>query len=148
MTLQELKDTIEHHPNAEHVFIWHDTLSGWIRAGDVAEVLFADDGAANSRPNYNGPHNDNNVTAPNAASQTPASPHEHWYHAASPGLWFGVSVLIVGCSLFFLGMSGHLIQIAMAIGLAPELVDASPGALLFVLGLFVVWSTRDKIPVK
>ena len=125
--LQQLKDILATHPSAEDVFIWHDSLSGWIRAGDVAEI-FADEGPSDS------------VSAPQAL--------EHDGHPAFPGLLLSLAVLLVGCSLFYVGISGNVARVARALGLTIEIAEASPGALLFVVGLLMVWATRYKVSVK
>jgi hypothetical protein len=39
ITLQELKETLPNLPNAKDVYIWHDSLPDWIRAGDLAEIV-------------------------------------------------------------------------------------------------------------
>jgi hypothetical protein len=39
ITLQELKETLPNLPNAKDVYIWHDSLPDWIRAGDLSEIV-------------------------------------------------------------------------------------------------------------
>jgi hypothetical protein len=39
VTLQELKETLPNLPNAKDVYIWHDSLPDWIRAGDLSEII-------------------------------------------------------------------------------------------------------------
>jgi hypothetical protein len=127
VSLQQLKNTLAAHPSAEDVFIWHDSLTDWIRAGDVAEI-FAEDDPSDSMP------------APQEL--------EHESHPVFPGLLFSVVVLLAGCSLFYVGISGNLERVARTLGLTTEMAEASPGALLFFVGLLLVWATRYKVSVK
>src|SRR5215467_13458121 len=39
ITLEELKHTLPTLPNAQDVYIWHDSLPDWIRAGDLADIV-------------------------------------------------------------------------------------------------------------
>jgi hypothetical protein len=39
ISLQELKETLPNLPNAKDVYIWHDSLPDWIRAGDLSEIV-------------------------------------------------------------------------------------------------------------
>src|SRR5271166_974591 len=48
--LQKLRETLATHPQAEHLFIWHDSLSDWVRAGDVPGVFTIHDADIPRRP--------------------------------------------------------------------------------------------------
>jgi hypothetical protein len=124
ITLQQLKATLAAHPSGDDLFIWHESLAEWIRAGDVANV-FADQGAS---------------------SRTATVEAEHRSPLSS--LLLGVVVLLLGCLLFYLGISGNVTRLVRAFGLANEVVDASPGALLFIVGVFVIWSTLERVTAK
>jgi hypothetical protein len=125
VTLQQLRDTLAAHPAADDLFIWHESLSGWVRAGDVAEILAGES-------TFDG--------------GMVAEPRERY--SAITGLLLGGVAIIVGCSLFYLGISGNVAKLAKAYGLTTELVEASPGALLFVIGLFVIWGARYRVTAK
>jgi hypothetical protein len=139
VSLQQLKNTLAAHPNADDVFIWHDSLSDWIRAGDVAEI-FADDDPADGIGPSNSAGPSNWASAPQPLVREPQT--------VSSGLLLGMIVLLVGCLLFYLGISGNVARVARALGLTTEIAEASPGALLFVVGLLMVWATRYKVSVK
>jgi hypothetical protein len=60
------------------------------------------------------------------------------------GLLLGLACIIGGVTLFLCGISGATKWTANFIGGGTELTDAAPGAILFVVGLFIVWVTRFK----
>ena len=125
VSLQQLKNTLAAHPNAGNVFIWHDSLTDWIRAGDVAEIFAGDD--------------------PFDGMPAPRSLKDE-RDPVFPGLMLGVAVLLVGCLLVYLGISGNVAWVAGALGLTTEMAEA--GALLFFVGLLLVWATRYRVSVK
>ena len=49
---------------------------------------------------------------------------------------------VLGIVLFFLGITGAVSWTAKVLGAESQLVDAAPGVVLFVVGLFVVLVTR------
>ena len=69
-------------------------------------------------------------------------------HYAVAGLITGCLVILVGCALFYLGVDGKVTWSAKAFGFSSELVDASPGAVLFIVGLFIIWGTRYKVSLR
>jgi uncharacterized protein DUF4339 len=126
ISLQKLRETLATHPQAEHVFIWHERLPDWVRAGEIPGIFTRDEPASDT---------------PERAVATKRGP-------AAGGLLFGTLVLVLGCSLLYLGLSGAVTRMASALGMTRELVDASPGALLFIVGLIVIWTTRYRVSVK
>jgi hypothetical protein len=57
----------------------------------------------------------------------------------------GVVLVLLGCGLFFLGIAGLANWVTRAFGFTNAFVDASPGAVLFVVGLLVIWGGRRKV---
>lgn len=67
------------------------------------------------------------------------------------GLGLGLTCTIGGMVLFLMGVAGALDWYASMLGFESKITQAAPGAVLFVVGLFVVWITRYKfrhVPVK
>ena len=60
----------------------------------------------------------------------------------------GLPCIIGGIVLFFLGITGTMTWGAKVLGAESQLSNAAPGALLFVVGLFVVLITRYKFEVE
>jgi hypothetical protein len=58
------------------------------------------------------------------------------------GLVFGLACLVGGVLLFLNGVAGSVSWTARILGAESQVSDAAPGAILFVVGLFVVIVTR------
>jgi GYF domain 2 len=174
ITLQELKETLPNLPNAKDVYIWHDSLPDWIRAGDLAEIVanakmtapqqarsFDDDGdhdpgdAAGQETNWDpqsleGFHPDPAyaISAPASSPATPAAAFKPGRRYAVVGVLIGLLMILLGCGLFYLGLTGMVTWAANAFGFANRFVDATPGAVLSVVGLVVIWSSRRKVALE
>lgn len=61
------------------------------------------------------------------------------------GLALGLSCVIGGIVLFLHGVTGATSWTAKFIGAESQITDAAPGAVLFIVGLFVVWVTRFRV---
>jgi uncharacterized protein DUF4339 len=174
ITLQELKDTLPNLPNAKDVYIWHDSLPDWIRAGDLAEIvanakMMAPQDAGVSHGGSDQTHNSLNAAA-NGASWDPrslegfhpdpayaiAAPDPEEEEAPVPvkrgrrrfgvvGVVVGLLMIVVGGGLFYLGVTGMVTWAANTFGFTSEYVDASPGAVLCVVGLVVIAGSRRKV---
>lgn len=58
------------------------------------------------------------------------------------GLFLGLACIIGGVALFFGGITGTTKWTAKILGSSSEISDAAPGAVLFIVGFFVVLATR------
>lgn len=58
------------------------------------------------------------------------------------GLLLGLASMIGGVYLFVKGITGSMDWIAEFIGVKSNIVNAAPGAVLFIVGLFMVFVTR------
>lgn len=58
------------------------------------------------------------------------------------GLVLGLTCILVGGYLGLSGVAGNSRMVAEVLGLKTELSDATPGVVLFVVGIFMVWITR------
>ena len=58
------------------------------------------------------------------------------------GLVLGSLCVIGGLALFLAGVTGKMSWTAKFLGASSEILDAAPGAVLFIVGLFVVFVTR------
>jgi hypothetical protein len=170
ITLQELKKTLPNLPNVKDVYIWHDSLPEWIRAGDLAEIV-----ARRSAPvQAAGPHDDsdNNPDAQDAATDTqqglalleelhldelhpdpayaitmPASSPDEAGNAAIAVKGRSVVALLVGAVLFLLGFG--LVGLGLIGALSrSRSVFALTGTILLVAGLVVMWFRRSNTPAE
>jgi archaellum biogenesis protein FlaJ (TadC family) len=61
------------------------------------------------------------------------------------GLILGLVCIIGGVLLFLAGVTGAMSWTAKFLGASSEIFDAAPGAVLFIVGLFVVFITRYEL---
>jgi hypothetical protein len=61
------------------------------------------------------------------------------------GLVLALACVIGGIVLFHHGVTGSTSWIAKILGVESKIFDASPGALLFIIGLLTVWITKFKV---
>lgn len=64
------------------------------------------------------------------------------------GLVLGLACVLGGIVLFIRGISGSTSWTASIIGAESTITDAAPGAVLFIVGLFVVLITRFRIGLR
>jgi hypothetical protein len=170
ITLQELKKTLPSLPNVKDVYIWHDSLPEWIRAGDLAEFVARKSASVQeARPRD---HSDNNVDAQDAATDTqrglppldelhldelhpdrayaittPASSPEETGDVVTTAKGRSVIGLLVAAALF---LSGFGLVCLGIIGAPPRASSAFAltGALLLGAGFLVLWFRRSKAPAE
>jgi len=58
------------------------------------------------------------------------------------GLLLGLACVLCGMALFFHGIAGSSSWTMKIIGAQSKITDATPGVILFVVGLFIVYITR------
>ena len=73
---------------------------------------------------------------------------EHEYGYGKLGLAVGLICVLGGIALFLNGIAGSTSWTAKVIGAESEISDAAPGAVLFVVGIFIVFITRPKFEHK
>jgi hypothetical protein len=171
ITLEELKETLPNLPNAKDVYIWHDSLPDWIRAGDLAEIVangkmtasqaqgFSEDSIGSESQDAAEEtrwdpeslaafHPDPTlaITAPaSAPADTAVATSENGRRVTTLRMLVGVVLVVLGGGLFFLGIAGLANWVTRAFGFTNAFVDASPGAVLFVVGVLVIWGGRRKL---
>jgi nitrate reductase gamma subunit len=64
------------------------------------------------------------------------------------GLILGLACVLGGIVLFLHGVTGSTSWTAKMVGAESQISDAAPGAVLFIVGLFVVLITRFTIKVR
>lgn len=72
--------------------------------------------------------------------------YRFWYSIG--GLILGGLSMILGSVLFLFGATGETTWVANILGAHSEITDAAPGAILFIVGLFVVFVTRFRTAVR
>jgi hypothetical protein len=64
------------------------------------------------------------------------------------GLLLGLACILGGVILGLRGVTGSTSWTADALGLSSNINDATPGVVLFVVGIFLVWITKPKLHFK
>lgn len=64
------------------------------------------------------------------------------------GLVAGVLCIISGMALCYLGIKGTMTWTAKILGSESKMWDASPGAILFIVGVFIIMITNPKFKHK
>jgi len=64
------------------------------------------------------------------------------------GLVLGLACIFGGVVLFLHGVTGSTSWTARILGAESQITDAAPGAVLFIVGLFVVFVTRYVVKVR
>ena len=77
---------------------------------------------------------------------TTISTHHLIYSLA--GLILGLVCVVGGIVLFLNGVAGSTSWTAKMLGAESEISDAAPGAVLFIVGLFIVFVTRYVVKVQ
>lgn len=68
--------------------------------------------------------------------------------ASLVGLVIGLVLMILGAVLFLNGVTGSTSFVAEVLGLKGRLANASPGALLSLIGLFIIYVTRFNVKIQ
>jgi hypothetical protein len=61
------------------------------------------------------------------------------------GLFLGLACILAGVVLGISGVAGHTSWTASALGLSTSMTDATPGVIVFVVGIFFVLITRFRV---
>jgi hypothetical protein len=64
------------------------------------------------------------------------------------GLFLGLACILAGVVLGLAGVVGHTSWAASLMGLSTNLTDATPGVVVFVVGVFIVLITRFSVREK
>ncbi len=70
------------------------------------------------------------------------------YAYAFAGVAAGIVLVVLGCVLFLYGIVGTSSWSARFLGMESDLIDAAPGAILFVVGIAVFWITRPRVRIR
>jgi hypothetical protein len=167
ITLQELKKTLPTLPNVKDVYIWHDSLPEWIRAGDLAEFVARRSASVQKAEPDDDSDNNPGPQAAAADGQWGATLDELHLDELHPDLAYAITApalspgepdnaaiaargrpvtsLLLGAVLFLLGFG--LVGLRV-LGALPRVNSAFAltGALMLVAGLLVIWFGRSRTP--
>jgi hypothetical protein len=145
LSLEQLKEVLARNPHSADVYIWHESLPDWIRAGDF--------GGLDHIPGSQQPFEDlgqrqsaevrrfdfGNYAPKEDTSEEPKKRFSIF------GVFVGVTLMILGCVVFYLGTIGQFALVTEALDLNGTELDGSAGAVFFVAGLVVIAVTRYRV---
>ena len=70
------------------------------------------------------------------------------YKYSQSGLFCGLLCIFGGIVLFILGVTGSVEWLFNLFGLESKVINAAPGIILFIIGLFVIWITRFSVRIR
>ena len=70
------------------------------------------------------------------------------YEYATHGLIVGLAVTLGGMILAICGVVGAISWTAYLFGFHSKIIDATPGVVLFVVGIFIIFITRPKVKMS
>jgi hypothetical protein len=145
LSLEQLKEVLARNPHSADVYIWHESLPDWIRAGDF--------GGLDHIPGSQHPFEDlgqrqrADVRRFDFGNYGPKE--DTWEEPKKRfsifGVFVGVALMILGCVVFYLGVIGKFTLVAEALDLNGTELDGSAGAVFFVAGLVVIGVTRYRV---
>lgn len=84
---------------------------------------------------------------PQAADAFQAQALRYRFIYSMTGLFLGLVGMLGGIVLFLNGVAGSTSWTAKILGNESKITDAAPGAVLFVVGLFVIIATRFRVKI-
>jgi hypothetical protein len=142
LTFEELKRSLKGNPYANHIFIWHETLPDWVRVCDfrgLGQVDRSDRWHRGARPNAD--NMDIRRYGPLAGKGRGARMRRF----SKLGLSIGLLLIILGCVVFYMGLSGEFTLASELLDINSMEIDALVGVVLFVVGIIVILATRRRV---
>jgi hypothetical protein len=137
LTFEQLKRSLKGDPNANHIFIWHESLPDWVRVCDFR-------GLGLDRPGRL-----QQGAGPNAAMDIsrygPLTENGRMTRFSIFGLSIGLLLMILGCVVFYTGLSGEFTLASELLDINSAGIDASVGVILLIAGIIAIWATRRRM---
>jgi hypothetical protein len=142
LTFEQLKRSLKGNPYANHIFIWHETLPDWVRASDFRGLGLID------RPDRLRRGASLNAGAIDASRFGPLIENAGGLRMGRfsiLGLSFGLLLMIFGCVVVYMGLSGEFTLASELLDINSVEVDASVGVILLIAGIIVILATRRRV---
>jgi hypothetical protein len=142
LTFEELKRSLKGNPYANHIFIWHETLPDWVRVCDFRGLGQLD------RPDRLQRSAGPNAGAMDISRYGPLAEKGAELGTrrfSIVGLSVGLLLMILGCVVFYMGLSGEFTLASELLDVNSVGVDASVGVVLLIAGIIVIWATRRRV---
>jgi hypothetical protein len=141
LTFEQLKRSLKGNPYANHIFIWHETLPDWVRACDfrgLGQLDRADRWQRGASPI---------AGTMDIGRYGPVAENGRGLRMrrfSVLGLSIGLLLMILGCVVFYMGLSGEFTLASELLDINGVGIDASVGVILFIAGVFVIGATRRR----
>jgi len=142
LTFEQLKRSLRGNPYANHIFIWHETLPDWVRVCDFRGLGLLD------RPDRLQRGASPNAGAVDISRYGPLAEKEKGLRTrrfSILGLSVGLLLIVLGCVVFYMGLSGEFTLASELFDINSVEVDASVGVVLLIAGIIVIWATRRRV---
>jgi hypothetical protein len=143
LTFEQLKRSLKGNPYANHIFIWHETLPDWVRVCDFRGLGQFD------RPDRFQPGASPNAGAMDISRYGPLAEKGRRLRTrrfSILGLSVGLPLMILGCVVFYMGLSGEFTLASELFDVNSVEIDALVGVVLLIAGVIVIWATRRRVP--
>jgi hypothetical protein len=142
LTFEQLKRSLKGNAHANHIFIWHETLPDWVRVCDFRGLGQLD------RPDRLRRGASSNASAMDISRYGPLAENGRGLpmrRFSILGLSIGLLLMILGCVVFYMGLSGEFTLASELLDINGVAVDASVGVILLIAGIIVIWATRRRV---
>jgi hypothetical protein len=141
LTLQELKAALAKHFHADDIFIWHESMVDWVRAGDFGgldEICPPDQLRGHHWP------------APRPLDIDNYRPEEESLDLTARrfsirDVSIALLLMIVGCVVVYLGMTGEFRLLTKVLNFNIAEIGALAGLAFLVVGGAFVWNSRYRV---
>lgn len=141
LTLEELKAALAKHFHADDVFIWHESMIDWVRAGDFGgldQIYPSDQSRGPRRPAFRPLDIDN--YSPDAE---PIDLGRRRFSIRSVSV--ALLLMILGCGVVYLGMAGEFRSLAGALSFKNAMTGAVASLVCLVIAGAVIWNARFRV---
>jgi hypothetical protein len=141
LTLQELKLLLAKHFHADDIYIWHESMLGWVRAGDFGgldNICPADQSRPHRRPTLR-PLDIDNYRPEDESARLKKR------RFSIRGVAVALLLMILGCVVVYLGMIGGFGLLAKDLNFNTAEIGALAGLVFFVIGGAVIWRSRYRV---
>jgi hypothetical protein len=139
LTFEQLKHSLRGNLYANHIFIWHETLPDWVRVCDF-RGLAQPDQADRFRRGVRPIDSAMDVSRNRPLAEKGRGLRRRRFSIL--GLSVGLLIILLGCAVFYMGVSGEFTLASELFDANSVEIDASVGVVLLIVGIIVIWATR------
>ena len=138
LTFEQLKRSLKGNPYANHIFIWHETLPDWVRVCDFRGLSQPD-----RSDRFQRSAGAMDISRYGPLAEKGRGLRRRRFSILGPSV--GLLLMILGCVVFYMGLSGEFTLASDLLDVDSVVIDASVGVVLLVAGIFVIWAMRRRV---